>query len=68
MFTRADRNRLTSLKREDRSEKQLERIKTDQRTYDVDSDIGSYKYYKSKKDFEFALNDEIKKVEEEYEG
>jgi hypothetical protein len=36
--------------------------------YDVYSDIHSYKRYKSKKEFESAVNDEIKKVEEESDG
>jgi hypothetical protein len=40
--------------------------KRDQRTHH-DSDIHSYKRYKVKKEFESALNDEIKKVEEESE-
>jgi hypothetical protein len=58
------------LKREDTSGKQLERIKKyAQRTqYDADSDICSYKCYKTKKGFESALNYEIMKVEEECEA
>jgi hypothetical protein len=41
--------------------------KHDQRSQ-YDSDIHSYTYYKSKKEFESTINDEIKKVEEESEG
>jgi hypothetical protein len=32
--------------------------------YDTDSDIRSNKHYKAKKEFEYALNDEIEKEEE----
>jgi hypothetical protein len=33
--------------------------------YDADSDIRIYKRFKAKKEFESALNDQIKKLEEE---
>jgi hypothetical protein len=35
--------------------------------YDCNCDIRTYTHYKSKKEFEYAVNDEIKKVEEESE-
>jgi hypothetical protein len=41
--------------------------KRDKRSHH-DSDIKSYKRFKAKKDFQYALTDEIKKVEEESEG
>jgi hypothetical protein len=68
MFTGLDKSRLKSLKREDSSRKQLERIKNMIRKTQYDSDIHSYTPYKSKKEIESVLNDEIKKAEEESEG
>jgi hypothetical protein len=62
---------LKSLKREDRSRKQPERIRkkhSHSTDYDVDCDIHSYTRYKAKKEFESVLNDEIKNVEEESEA
>jgi hypothetical protein len=54
---------IQSLKREDYSgkhkKKHIQRMDND-----ANSDIQSYKHFKAKKDFEFPLNDEIKKAEE----
>jgi hypothetical protein len=42
--------------------------KKDDKRFQYNSDTHSNKHFKSKKDFESAINDEIKKVEEECEG
>jgi hypothetical protein len=55
MFTSLGKSRLTSLKKEGSCKKHLGKIR-------------NYNRYKAKKNFESALNDEIKKVGEESEA
>jgi hypothetical protein len=59
----AYKNKLTSLKRgycsRNNKKKYAQRI-----DYNANSDIRNYKHFKAKKEFESALNDEIKKVDE----